>query len=884
MNRFFSRGARNILAPALAALSAASPFGALVAQTAPPEVPEPSSKVRILPATTNGFIHPGIGLTKAILENARKQVIAKKEPWYSGYKTLAANPHSAKTVRCRNEDPRNPGRPEVDAYDNKGIEGRLKQDAAKAKRQALMYFFTGDPAYRANAMNIVRVWSKMDPKKYKNYNEAHIHASYATQDLIAAAELLRYTSSEDPKLAWTDADTRAFTDNFATPAIRTFLDGNGWFMNQNGYPLAASMSGDIFTNDRKNYEKRVEWFTVNKSGPNKGWSSSITDLARLVQTNAITGETLEEPIVQLVEMGRDQAHAGGDVEIFMNTARQMNAQKTRVDPATGTISTAANAVGPYEFLGDRILAAADQFCRFMLGYDTPWAPTPSDIAPDGTVRAIYPRIADNYRGRIRGLDFWDAYYYYASAKGEELAKKAPYYDEAFGKRIVNSDTDWIYIPASVAGEGARVPSTVQEPDAVEVELRSTVLDGIANSMREGETGFVRVTPTEKGTRIALLSCDTGEKTLALRVRTTGPAEIRMSGFAKPWILPDTKGQWRCATYTMGGLEKLGDIVFLSVTPAGGSGDAAVDLDQIVRKGADKLERITFVSGNDDLEVVGWAGAPLALDLGAKSTSGAKAEIASADKPEGSSLDSATGAFAWTPAVVGQFAFTVSATAGDSAAAKRVRIRVATDREAAIHQAASAFDPSTPYVAATRKEFEVRFEASKKLGAADDASFAAGLSALQKAAAALEPLTPRLPDGSVDFPKLVASSDIGEKIALLADENDDTFPVYLIAKDLNYVFDFGPGFQIAPTAFALEGRLNFESRTQDTAFFGSDDGKTWVQLTAPIAKAPAELARIEVMKEQAGKKFRYLKVEKTSRDSAPIFEPSELRIYGQRYEK
>ena len=46
-------------------------------------------------------------------------------------------------------------------------------------------------------------------------------------------------------------------------------------------------------------------------------------------------------------------------------------------------------------------------------------------------------IADNYRGRIRGLDFWDIYYYYTCKKGINLAEKAPYYHEAFTKHVLS---------------------------------------------------------------------------------------------------------------------------------------------------------------------------------------------------------------------------------------------------------------------------------------------------------------------------------------------------------------------------------------------------------------------------------------------------------------
>ena len=243
--------------------------------------------------------------------------------------------------------------------------------------------------------------------------------------------------SPNPELAWTEQDTAAFSAHFVIPGVTNFFNYNGWFMNQNGFAYAPAIAGAIFRSDPQDYAKRVERFTVNKDGPNKGWSFSIQDLARLVDTNALTGEKLATPQVQLTEMGRDQAHAGDDLTIFTTIARILNSQGTLVDPVAGTVSQAPDAVGPYEFLNDRILAAADHFCRFMLGYDTPWIPTPSNIAPDGTIRQIYPRIADNYRGRIRQHKLWDLYYYYTYKKGIDLAQKAPYFHETFLKRIVS---------------------------------------------------------------------------------------------------------------------------------------------------------------------------------------------------------------------------------------------------------------------------------------------------------------------------------------------------------------------------------------------------------------------------------------------------------------
>ena len=337
---------------------------------------EVTDKVQIHKTTENGFTHPGISLNKEILENVRAQVLAKRDPWYSGFVKLASSPRSEKAVSSRNQSKDDPTRPEVDAFDDGGVEGRLKIDSDTALRQMLMYWFTGDATYRANALRIVRLWSKMDPDKFKAYREVYIHCSFAFKDMILVAELLRGMESPNRELAWTEQDTAAFSKNFVIPGVTNFFNHNGWFMNQNGFAYAPAIAGAIFRSDPADFAKRVERFTVNKDGPNKGLSFSIQDLARLVDTNALTGEKVAAPQVQITEMGRDQAHAGDDLTIFTTIARILNSQGTKVDPVFGTPSKAPNAVGPYEFLNDRILAAADHFCRFMLGFDTPWIPTP----------------------------------------------------------------------------------------------------------------------------------------------------------------------------------------------------------------------------------------------------------------------------------------------------------------------------------------------------------------------------------------------------------------------------------------------------------------------------------------------------------------------------
>src|SRR5690606_7802353 len=100
--------------------------------------PEANTKVTIRGGVTQGFVHPGIAFTSEALENARNQVIAKREPWWSAYSKLAAHPNSAEVVSCRNQSKTNPSEPDSDTFASRGMEARLKGDADKALRQALM--------------------------------------------------------------------------------------------------------------------------------------------------------------------------------------------------------------------------------------------------------------------------------------------------------------------------------------------------------------------------------------------------------------------------------------------------------------------------------------------------------------------------------------------------------------------------------------------------------------------------------------------------------------------------------------------------------------------------------------------------------------------------
>ena len=425
---------------------------------------------------------------------------------------------ASKTVTSSNQSSTDPAKPASYAFNSQSFDSRFIADGLKAYTQALLYVITGDDTYRSNAMSIIRIWEQMDPAKYVYFTDAHIHTGIPLNRMVTAAELLRYSSTQTEGLKWTDKDTADFSTNLINPVIETFQHTNYRFMNQHLYSLLGAMSGYIFTGNRDRYNEGVEWFTVNKTAVDQGQNGAIKALFRLVDTNALTGEKVDPPVVQHVEMGRDQAHGAGDITNAEILARLLLAQGTKVDPVEGTVSTAPNAVGPYEFLDNRILKAADLFGRFMLGYDTPWIPVAAHTDANGNPTIIYKDISGAYRGRIGG-NVYDLYYYYKYQAGVNMEAAAPYFAEMFAKRLPfywespDGGADyWLYIPKEAEAEGAQyLPKPVTDGNLREVEDRYTSFDGNSVTKQEGDISFVEIKATEEGSKIAVVASSTGRK-------------------------------------------------------------------------------------------------------------------------------------------------------------------------------------------------------------------------------------------------------------------------------------------------------------------------------------------------------------------------------------
>ena len=108
----------------------------------------------------------------------RQHILNKDQPWYGYYTNFAASGFASKSYTIRND--KNPSADfdhlepnySYDSYSTSLFNGPMTQDATAAYYQAIMYFMTGDPAYRTKAMRIVLLWGSLDPSKAKYVTDA----------------------------------------------------------------------------------------------------------------------------------------------------------------------------------------------------------------------------------------------------------------------------------------------------------------------------------------------------------------------------------------------------------------------------------------------------------------------------------------------------------------------------------------------------------------------------------------------------------------------------------------------------------------------------------------------------------------------------------------
>ncbi len=487
-----------------------------------------------------GFLHPGIYITKADIERVQKMVREGVEPWKTSFEKLSKDGFSSKTVR-------------IYAYDSNGdtkalkSEARLKNmrmDSRSVVNQALMYVITGDETYRQNAMTILRMWSELRDV-YTTLGSDRIDHGEIAFKMAFAAELMKYTSCENELLVWNNTDEEMFTGMLET----TLPKYNSWWywMNQHGICNMGTMANAIFRNDMELYKKAVERTTVNKQGGGsidytKGSGGSITQIFRIVDFDALNGDKIEPTLVHS-EMGRDQGHAYGCLAALSICAKMLDTQKTKVDPITGEYSEKENSVTVFDFADERLLQAANYIGKYNLGYCV--------LHPTIDIGGYYTDINDTNRGNIY-IAFGVLYNYYKYQLGVDMnEEKYRYLKEAHEYHYPEGGINDFYVGYSdllFTPEDAKVETNTREGESGTIwqaENYTAVNYGSVEKLGEyvkcDNASFALTNgnyPPGGKTKIVLKVKTENEVKVTIQNEHTVNAPVVMG------IVPNTNGQWQ----------------------------------------------------------------------------------------------------------------------------------------------------------------------------------------------------------------------------------------------------------------------------------------------------------------------------------------------------
>jgi len=168
-----------------------------------------------MPAKPAGFVHPGVLVNRAQLDEIKKRVAKGTEPQKTAFAALRADklgaldyaPHPRGTVECG-------------SYSNPDIGCKDEQaDSEAAYAQALLWYVTGNTAYAQNAVKIMDSWADKLTGGHTNAN-AEVQASWAGAVWPRAAEIIRYSYKP-----WTDAEIGKFQNMLTTQYLPSLIHG-----------------------------------------------------------------------------------------------------------------------------------------------------------------------------------------------------------------------------------------------------------------------------------------------------------------------------------------------------------------------------------------------------------------------------------------------------------------------------------------------------------------------------------------------------------------------------------------------------------------------------------------------------------------------------------
>ena len=250
--------------------------------TATTVVPGPGPGPGPVPSP-GGFVHPGVLVGRADLDFVRAKVAAGQQPWKAAldnvlasggtvgtparpgtqrFSSLSYQPAPVAVVKAPTAGTSQylASHPELGS-ESGAVE--LPDDARAAYTHALLWYYTGNPAYAAKAMQIMNAWSstlqeiKFDqPRRVDNNGQVWANgklvAGWSASLLARAGEIIRYSGA-----GWPAGDVARFESMlhgvFRPLVITGWTSGANWLMTFSEATIAIG----VFTNNRGTFDAGV---------------------------------------------------------------------------------------------------------------------------------------------------------------------------------------------------------------------------------------------------------------------------------------------------------------------------------------------------------------------------------------------------------------------------------------------------------------------------------------------------------------------------------------------------------------------------------------------------------------------------------------------------
>ncbi len=200
------------------------------------------------PAKPAGFIHPGVLLNRAQLDEIKKRVAAGTEPQKSAFEKLKASPlgaldytpHPRETVECGSRS-------------NPDLGCKAEQaDSEAAYAQALLWYISGNVVYAKNAIRIMNAWSGTLKGGHTNAN-GPVQASWTGDVWPRAAEIIRYLYK-----GWPDGEIARFQNMLTTQYLPSLIHGTCENGNKELTMSEALINIGVFNDNRAAFEHGIK--------------------------------------------------------------------------------------------------------------------------------------------------------------------------------------------------------------------------------------------------------------------------------------------------------------------------------------------------------------------------------------------------------------------------------------------------------------------------------------------------------------------------------------------------------------------------------------------------------------------------------------------------